>query len=165
MLSDIEIEAIASSIVLDAKATARVKDGTLKRSIAKTYIKGEVIFREIYYGQYGDNSKLEELAKKRMPNGVPWKIVYTEFGGKTKEVGRTRMGRTKQSTSVNSAINSIKKDVVSNRSSTSTLNSILNLGSAIKTGTNLIKGLISSIRGNKPKTDGKATNKSSNRRR
>ena len=91
-----QVRAIAQSIVTKAKATARVDQGTLKRSIAFTYIKGEVIFRQIYWGQYGDNSQLEKLASQFMPFGVPYKIILTELGGGTFEKGKTKQGRTSQ---------------------------------------------------------------------
>ena len=60
----------------------------MKRSIAYTYVRNEVIFRELYYGQWNDNSKLEEYANDLMPNGVKWKIIYTKLGGDTYEVGK-----------------------------------------------------------------------------
>ena len=63
-MEESEIRTIAKSIVDKAKATARVDQGTLKRSIAYTYVRGEVIFRQIYYGSFGDNSLLEELARQ-----------------------------------------------------------------------------------------------------
>jgi hypothetical protein len=100
MLEDAEIRAIASNIVQKAKATARVDQGTLKRSIAFTYVKGVVTFRQIFYGVYGENSQLEELAKKYMPAGVPYKIELTEFGGKTVEISRSKTGRRSQKSAV-----------------------------------------------------------------
>ena len=95
-MTEEQVRAIAQSIVTKAKATARVDQGTLKRSIAFTYIKGEVIFRQIYWGQYGDNSQLEKLASQFMPFGVPYKIILTELGGGTFEKGKTKQGRTSQ---------------------------------------------------------------------
>ena len=95
-MTEEQVRAIAQSIVTKAKATARVDQGTLKRSIAFTYIKGEVIFRQIYWGQYGDNSQLEKLASQFMPFGVPYKIILTELGGATFEKGKTKQGRTSQ---------------------------------------------------------------------
>lgn len=92
-MEESEIRAIAKSIVDKAKATARVDQGTLKRSIAYTYQRGKVTFRQIYYGEYGDNSQLEELARKYMPKGVEYNIVLTKFGGGTFEVGKTKQGR------------------------------------------------------------------------
>ena len=62
MLSEVEIRAIAKTIVDKAKRTATVDQGSLKRSIAYTYVRNEVIFRELYYGQWNDNSQLEEYA-------------------------------------------------------------------------------------------------------
>ena len=113
MLSEVEIRAIAKTIVDKAKKTAHVDQGSLKRSIAYTYVRNEVIFRELYYGQWNDNSKLEEYANELMPNGVKWKIIYTKLGGEEYEVGRTRQGRTTQkkavATALRSSSNNIKK--------------------------------------------------------
>jgi hypothetical protein len=100
MLEESEIRAIATNIVQKAKATARVDQGTLKRSIAFTYVRGLVTFRQIYYGTFGDNSQLEDLAKKYMPRGVPYRIELTEFGGKTYEISRSKTGRRSQKSAV-----------------------------------------------------------------
>lgn len=96
MLSEVEIRAIAQEVVRRAKNTAHVDTGALKRSISYTYVRQVVIFRELFYGQFGDNSELEKIAKKLIPNGVAWKIIYTNFGGDTYEVGKTRQGRATQ---------------------------------------------------------------------
>ena len=95
-MTEEQVRAIAQSIVTKAKATARVEQGTLKRSIAYTYVRGEVIFRQIYWGQYRDNSQLEKLASQYMPYGVPYRVVLTELGGGTYEKGKTKQGRTTQ---------------------------------------------------------------------
>lgn len=105
MLSDEEIRAIAQSIVVKAKATARYDQGTLFRSIAFTYVKGVVTFRQIYYGDFNGNSKLEMLAAMYMPKGVPYKIELTEFGGGTYEVGKTKQGRSTQKKAIKVAKN------------------------------------------------------------
>ena len=99
-MDESQVRAIAQSIVTKAKATARVDQGTLKRSIAFTYIKGEVIFRQIYWGQYGDNSQLEKLASQFMPYGIPYRIILTELGGGTFEKGKTKQGRSSQKKSL-----------------------------------------------------------------
>ncbi len=96
MLSEVEIRAIAKKIVDESKRTAHVDQGSLKRSIAYTYVKGVVNFRELYYGQWNDNSQLEKNASKYMPNGVPYKIIFTTLGGDTYEVSKTKQGRTSQ---------------------------------------------------------------------
>lgn len=100
MLSEIEIRAIAQNIVNKAKSTAKVDQGSLKKSIAYTYVRNEVIFRELFYGQWNDNSLLEKYANSMMPNGVKWKIIYTILGGETYEVGKTKTGRKVQSKAV-----------------------------------------------------------------
>ena len=113
-MEEAEIRQIASSIVTKAKATARYKQGRLKRSIAYTYIRGEVIFRQVYWGSFGDNSLLEKLASQYMPYGVPYRIILTVLGGdewqggKTLEQNRTRQGRKKQSIALNDAKNTTK---------------------------------------------------------
>lgn len=122
MLTEQEIRAIAYSIVQKAKATARVDQGTLKRSIAFTYVKGVVTFRQIYYGNFGDNSKLEDLAKQYMPYGVPYKIELTKFGGGTYEISRTKTGRRTQKSAVTSA----------NRSGSFNIKRLISLGRSLK---------------------------------
>ena len=111
MLSEVEIRAIAKTIVDKAKRTAKVDQGSLKRSIAYTYVRNEVIFRELYYGQWNDNSQLEEYATELMPNGVKWKIIYTILGGDTYEVGKTRQGRTTQKKAVATALRNSSKNI------------------------------------------------------
>jgi len=116
MLDEAGIRAVAQSIVDQSKSTARIDTGALKRSISFTYVKEQVIFRMLYYGQFGKNSKLEANARRLMPSGVKWKIIYTEFGGGTFEVGVTQTGR-----------NSTRKIIDSiTRSSTTAVTSLLN---------------------------------------
>lgn len=111
--------AIAQEIVNEAKRTANVDQGTLKRSIRYTVRNGVYEFRQTFYGVYG-NSKLEELAKKRMPNGTAYKVILLKVDGTVYESGKTKQGRTTQKSSI---------------------------GSLIRSGTSKIKALISSIRG------------------
>ena len=111
MLSEVEIRAIAKTIVDKAKATAHVDQGTLKRSIAYTYVKGVVTFRQIYYGQWNENSQLEKYARELMPYGVEWKVVLTNFGGDTYEVGKTKRGRTSIRKSIKAAQKSSTKNI------------------------------------------------------
>jgi hypothetical protein len=116
MLDEAGIRAVAQSIIDQSKSTARVDTGALKRSISFTYVREQVIFRMLYYGQFGKNSKLEANARRLMPSGVKWKIIYTEFGGGTYEVGVTQTGR-----------NSTRKIIDSiTRSSTTAVTSLLN---------------------------------------
>jgi hypothetical protein len=116
MLDEAGIRAVAQSIVDQSKSTARIDTGALKRSISFTYVREQVIFRMLYYGQFGKNSKLEANARRLMPSGVKWKIIYTEFGGGTFEVGVTQTGR-----------NSTRKIIDSiTRSSTTAVTSLLN---------------------------------------
>jgi hypothetical protein len=116
MLDEAGIRAVAQSIIDQSKSSARVDTGALKRSISFTYVKEQVIFRMLYYGQFGKNSKLEANARRLMPSGVKWKIIYTEFGGGTYEVGVTQTGR-----------NSTRKIIDSiTRSSTTAVTSLLN---------------------------------------
>ena len=116
MLDEAGILAVSQSIIDQSKSTARVDTGALKRSISFTYVREQVIFRMLYYGQFGKNSKLEANARRLMPSGVKWKIIYTEFGGGTYEVGVTQTGR-----------NSTRKILDSiTRSSTTAVTSLLN---------------------------------------
>lgn len=95
-LTELEIRAIGAKIVQKSKQTARVDTGALKRSISFSYVKKVMIFREMFYGQYGKNSKLEKNAIAMVPNGVKWRLIRTEFGGAITEIGRTRNGRATQ---------------------------------------------------------------------
>lgn len=95
-LTEGEIRAVAQTIVDKSKRSARVDTGALRRSISYTYVNNVLIFRELYYGQYGRNSELEKNCINLVPNGIEWKIIYTKFGGDTLEVGRTRTGRATQ---------------------------------------------------------------------
>ncbi len=96
MLSETEIRAIAQKVIDESKRTARVDTGALRRSMAFTYIRGVVTFREFVYGQFGDNSMLEKNAIRLMPNGTQWRIIYTQFGGKEVESTPIRKGRASQ---------------------------------------------------------------------
>jgi hypothetical protein len=96
MLDEREIRAIAQEIVNEAKRKARVDQGTLKRSISYTVTQGVYIFREIFYGKYNGNSQLVEIVRKKFPNGVPYKIAYTDLNGREVEVSKTKQGRATQ---------------------------------------------------------------------
>ena len=119
MLTETEIRAIAQRVVTESKGTAKVDTGALKRSIAYTYIRGMVTFRQFIYGQYGENSMLEKNAIRLMPYGVQWRIIYTTFGGDEIEIGRTRQGRATQSSTLKSLVKSttsrIRNLILSNR--------------------------------------------------
>jgi hypothetical protein len=118
-LDEKEIRKVAQKVVDISKATARVDTGALKRSISYTYVKKVVIFRQIYYGQFKNNSQLEKNAAKLIPRGVEWKIIYTSFGGETIEIGRTRSGRASQrsiiSTLLSGSTTAIKKLIAKNK--------------------------------------------------
>lgn len=97
MLSEADARALAQKVVDAAKATAHVDTGALKRSISYTYVKNEIIFRQLYYGVYYENSMLEKYAAKYIPAGQPWKVLLTKFGGEVVEVAKTKGGRTMRS--------------------------------------------------------------------
>lgn len=105
MLTDAELRPICEKIKAMSKRDAREKTGVLKRSIAFTIFKGVVTFRQIYYGQFGDNSKLEKNCIKLMPYGSKWRIIYTEYGGKEVESTAVRNGRASQSSIVGDLFN------------------------------------------------------------
>jgi hypothetical protein len=106
MLSEEQIRAVAQRIVTESKGTSRVDTGALKRSMAFTYIRGVVTFRELIHGQFGDNSMLEKNAIRLMPRGVQWRIIYTKFGGGDLEIGRTRQGRATQGNALGNLLKS-----------------------------------------------------------
>ncbi|KLT69936.1 hypothetical protein [Flavobacterium sp. ABG] len=111
MLSTEEIRKIAQQIVDESKKTAHVDQGTLKRSISYTIDKGKYIFRQMYYGFYGEdnpsgiNSQLEQNAKRLMPSGVEYQVVGTDIRGNTVETTIKKSGRKLTKTSTSSTSN------------------------------------------------------------
>jgi hypothetical protein len=88
-----EDSALAERVVQKSKDEANVDTGRLKRSINKKIQRGVIVFREYYYGEYGDNSTLEENAKKMMGD-IPYKIERLDESGDIVEgVNRATSGR------------------------------------------------------------------------
>lgn len=137
--TDGEIKQYIREVVSEAKRSAHVETGYLKRSIRGDLIgrNRSVEFREIFYGAYNENSKLLEIAQRIMPNDINWKIIYEdEEGDETTIKGTTRTGRTIRRSSINSQNVSTSK----------------------------IKALINSIRRGKKKNDtGKGSRKDNER--
>ena len=100
-----EIREYIRRVVREAKDTAKVDTGYLKRSIKGDLIgrNKSVEFREIFYGAYNNNSKLVEIAKRIMPNDIDWKVIFVdEEGRETPIEGKTRTGRTISRKSISS---------------------------------------------------------------
>lgn len=94
--TDGEIRQYIREVVSEAKRSANVDTGFLKRSIKGALIgrNRSVEFREIFYGAYNENSKLLEIAQRIMPSDIDWKLIYEdEEGGETTIKGTTRTGR------------------------------------------------------------------------
>ena len=112
--SDGEIREYIRKVVREAKDTANVDTGFLKRSIRGALIGRDksVEFREIFYGAYNNNSRLIEIANRIMPNDIQWKVIFIdEEGNETAIKGKTRTGRTisrKAITSENISTSKIK---------------------------------------------------------
>lgn len=112
-----ELKSIAREIVRKSKSSAHVDTGRLKRSISFVVnLQGVVTFTEVFYGQFGDNSDLEENIRSMWPNGVSYNLIYTDDDGKPYQVVRkTASGRaavetkaTKATTRKSLGINGIK---------------------------------------------------------
>lgn len=73
-------EALAQRVVEKAKSTAHVDTGALKRSINYTIARGQIVFRQLFYGQYNDNSKLIQYANSMM-KGIPYTIEELDEEG------------------------------------------------------------------------------------
>ncbi len=115
--TDAQIRQYIREVVREAKNTARVETGYLKRSIRGALIgkNKSVEFREIYYGAYNDNSQLIEIATKLMPKGIEWKVIFEdEEGRETTVKGQTRTGR-----------KVVRKSIGSNSGSTSKIKSLI----------------------------------------
>lgn len=101
--SKAEIERYIREVVSEAKSTAKVDTGFLKRSIRGNWFKNIATFREVFYGAYNDNSKLVEIAKRIMPDDIPWRVIYVDEDGRETEIeGKTRTGRTISRKSISS---------------------------------------------------------------
>jgi hypothetical protein len=109
MLSTTEIRVIAQKIVNLSKASARRYTGFLQRSISYTIESNVFIFVEVFYGQFKDNSQLEQNARRLMPRGVKWRMRYTDINKKIVEEGSIQTGR--------SSINKIT-DIIGRQSTT-----------------------------------------------
>ena len=89
----LEDEALAQRVVEKSKREANVDTGRLKRSINQKVQRGVIVFREYYYGEYGDNSTLEKNAKDMMGN-IPYKIErLDEEGDIVQGVNKATSGR------------------------------------------------------------------------
>jgi len=92
-----EINQIIREVVSEAKSTARVETGFLKRSIKGTIVgrNKSVEFRQVFYGVYNDNSQLIRIAQKRMPKDISWKVISQDEDGREVNIkATTRTGRT-----------------------------------------------------------------------
>ena len=115
MLSTSEIRAIAQKVVNISRSSARRDTGFLARSISYTVERDVYIFVEVFYGQYGSNSKLERNAARLMPYGVKWRMRYTDINRKTLQDGSIKTGRS-----------SVGKIVDTLRQSTTAVTSLIN---------------------------------------
>ena len=112
-----ELRTIAREIVDKSKKSAHVDTGRLKRSISYVInLQGVPTFTEVFYGQFGDNSDLEENIKAMFPSSVPYNLIYVDDNGNPYQVvRRTASGRaavetkaTKSTTRKSLGINGIK---------------------------------------------------------
>lgn len=75
--SDGQIKQFIREVVSEAQDTAKVETGYLKRSISGALIGKDrsVQFRQAYYGAKNGNSKLLEIASKKMPKDLKWSVI------------------------------------------------------------------------------------------
>ena len=73
-------EALAQRVVDMSKKTAHVDTGALKRSIHYTVARGQIVFRQLFYGQYYENSQLIQNAQRIM-KGIPYVIEELDEEG------------------------------------------------------------------------------------
>lgn len=73
-------EALAQRVVDQSKKTAHVDTGALKRSINYTVARGQIVFRQLFYGQYYENSQLIRNAARIM-KGIPYVIEELDEEG------------------------------------------------------------------------------------
>jgi hypothetical protein len=115
--SDKQVKELVKQVVEETKKTARVDTGFLKRSIRGNWFNKVATFREIFYGAYGENSKLVENAKKIMPKDIEWQVIFVDEDGKETPIeGKTKTGRKisrKSVTSENVSTKNIKALIAS----------------------------------------------------
>ncbi len=95
--TDGEIRQFIREVVREAKDTAKVDTGFLRRSIKGALIGRDksIEFEQIVYGAYNNNSRLIQIAERIVPNDLKWKVTFINEDGETTEVkGKTRTGRT-----------------------------------------------------------------------
>lgn len=86
-------EALAQQVVDMSKKTAHVDTGALKRSINYTVARGQIVFRQLFYGQYYENSQLIQNAQRIM-KGIPYTIEeLDEEGNVQKQLRKVASGR------------------------------------------------------------------------
>lgn len=77
-----ELKKTADLIVKQSKSEAHVDTGRLKRSISYVINEnGDFEFTEAFYGQFYENSKLQENIKKYFPSEEPYLLIYTDDNG------------------------------------------------------------------------------------
>lgn len=77
-----DLRAIINKIADKSKDESRVDTGFLKRSIYGIINeRGVPEFGEMFYGQFGENSRLAENIKSMFPKDLPYKLVYYDFDG------------------------------------------------------------------------------------
>lgn len=111
-----QLRSIARAIVQKSKSEAHVDTGLLKRSINYTInLQGVFTFTEMFYGQFHENSSLEENIKAMWPGDVPYNLIYLDDNGSPYQVvrknasGRSHVSNATQRTTVKSlGINGIK---------------------------------------------------------
>lgn len=87
-----EDSVLAEAVVAKSKSEANVDTGRLRRSINKKVQRGVIVFREYFYGEYG-NSTLEKNAKEMM-GSIPYKIErFDEEGNIEEGVNKASSGR------------------------------------------------------------------------
>jgi len=91
-----QLRKTASYIIKESKKDAHVDTGRLKRSINYVIaLDGVFTFTEVFYGQFHDNSKLEENIKQYWDSNEPFNLIYTDDNGQPYQtVKRYKSGRT-----------------------------------------------------------------------
>lgn len=89
------LRGIAREIVRKSKAEAHVDTGLLKRSIRYVInLNGVFTFTEMFYGQFHDNSSLQENIDLLWPDSEPYLIIYQDDkGGPAQIVRKSASGR------------------------------------------------------------------------
>jgi len=92
---------IAQEVIDKTKKSAHYDTGRLYRSLYRYLSRGNIIFKEMFYGMYNDNSDLVQNAITMMPREIQWQVILIgEDGQPYTGTLKTKSGKILRSTNI-----------------------------------------------------------------